>query len=261
MNIDFLLGFSRSGTSIFMSYLRAHPEIETGYEEPNHLWRIMTHKNWKKQYKSEFNIGEDFLQKVSDKATRKFVQSFYSDLCKKTNRNHVVLKHPWLVPHVHDLERAFPQSKFIFIWRHPYDVIASVIDFAETDKIAGSMFGDKLRPILDMYIDHIEYLDEAKSRYPEKILSVKFETFLRQPRKVLTNCFKFLGLDVPDLDNAIKEGVVRTARVLDNTVIKTPANKFEWLSDQTQKAIVKSLRGHATRQGYDERLEVMMRHK
>jgi len=261
MDINFLLGFSRSGTSIFMSYLRSHPEIETGFEEPNHLWRIMTHKNWKKQYEKDFNINEKFLQRISDKATRKFVQSFYGDLCRKTGKSSVILKHPWLVPHVHNLERCFPTAKFIFIRRHPYDVIASVLDFADTDKIANSMFGEKLRPIIDLYVSHVAYLEEAKNRYPEKILSVKFEGFIKTPERVLADCFKFCGLSTPNMKQVLKKGPVRTARVLDKTKLSKPHNKFSWLSLPVQKAIVRNLRQHAMNLGYDPRLEVLTQNK
>ena len=51
MKINFHFSFPRTGSTMFLSYMRANPRIETGYAEPNHLFHLVTKvARWKKQY-------------------------------------------------------------------------------------------------------------------------------------------------------------------------------------------------------------------
>ena len=259
--INFLLGFSRSGTSIVMSYLRAHSQIETGYEEPNHLWRLMGHLKYKEDYAKNLNVPGKYIQGITDKSIRIFVETFYAGLSSRTGKRRIVLKHPWLVPYINDIYRIFPDAKFIILWRHPYDVIASTMDFAKNDNVAKEMFGTKLSPIVSKYKRHVEFLFKFSKKHDyNKVLNVKFEDFIKTPKQTLAIMFDFLGAGTDSeelLDISNGKGVVKTARVLDNLKIITPKRKFFEMSSKHQGAIAKSLSKYAHRLGYDTMTDIM----
>jgi hypothetical protein len=170
----------------------------------------------------------------------------------------MVLKHPWLVPHIIKLKRIFPKSKIIIIWRHPYDVIASTLDFVKNDKIANSMFGTKLKDIIQLYKNHINILLNEKDN--NNVLNIRFEDFIQHTNLELEKCFDFLGVPVDDAEMyKIVNGdkIIRTARVLDDVVINKPKRKFFTLKTNQQKMIVKHLNNYAQKLGYDTMKEIL----
>ena len=263
--IHFLFGFSRSGTSIVMSYLRGHEQIETGYEEPNHLWRLMGHMSWFSGYQDNIGIGKAKIQSITDRSIKGFVESFYGGICEETGKPKVVLKHPWLIPYVDGLIRIFPDSKFIILLRHPYDVIASVLDFTKNDDMANEMFyGGELLPIIELYKNHMQKLLEEKEKYTNKFLMIRFEDFVNKPGITLNKVFEFLG--IPTTEKEMREilhgkRVVKTARVLEDLKIKKPKRKFLSLSLDKQKIIVKNLNKITRELGYGDMNEILKKEK
>lgn len=260
MNINFLLGFSRSGTSILMSYLRGNKKIETGYEEPNHLWRLMSHLKWEEEYEDYLNVKPGMLQDITDKAIRNFTETFYNGLTDATGRSTVILKHPWLVPYVFDLDRIFPNAKFLFLWRHPYNVIASTLDFAKKDNIANKMFGVKLGRIIKLYKKHVDKLFEINKKYStEKILNVRYEDFIKTPKQELKKIFDFFGVvSTKELNDIIAvKSQVKTARVLETLELVKPKEKFLKLNKKQQALIISNLESYANRLGYDNKRKLM----
>jgi len=257
--IHFLLGFSRSGTSLVMTYLRGHSSIETGYEEPNHLYRLMTSVKWEDDYASELGIEKEELQNMLASSISLFTQHFYKELCKKTNKKLAVLKHPWLNPHAPKLAQIFPEAKFIILLRHPYDVIASCIDFRTYDASASSMFPANLNKLIHLYLKHMKtLLNFQRVCGKDRILFVRFEDFLKSPRTFLQEIFTFLGVKSQDsfttqlIHQAKNDLLPLVGRVLITSNIVQPEKKFFNLTNAEKQKIRGTLKPFLPTLGYDD---------
>jgi hypothetical protein len=257
--IHFLLGVSRSGTSIVMSYLRAHPEIETGYEEPNHLYRLMMSLKYYRQYEEHLGIDLKVIEKLTYDSFRAFAEYFYSNLCEITGKKFAVLKHPWWAKYGFRLHQIFPEAKFIILLRHPYDVIASIVEFRKTSSIARKMFPSNVRDIAKLYNKHMRELQKLLKAFPEQTLAVKFEDFLKTPRKFLQSIFTFLDcpLTKEQLDLLMEFGkagqIPMTCKVLDQSNLFTPKKRYLDFSEEEMKLIKKWVDGYLKVLHYEEK--------
>ena len=257
--IHFMLSFSRTGSSFISTLLRGHRDIETGYEEPNHLYRLMQSMKWKGGYARHLKISRDKIDKITDESIVKFTELFYSNIAELTNRKIAVLKHPWLAPHSKRLYNMF-DGKFIYLQRHPYDIIASVVAFRRSNKTARAMFPAKLDEIIDLFILHTSHLESLEQNdNVNRVMIVKFEDILLHTRRTLKDIFTFLNVSC---SKNIIQNIVGKAKMVDlkrnNRVIKTtklikPENRWENLSDKQQLKIRKKLAHIVSHQGYEEK--------
>lgn len=133
----FLLSLPRSGSTLVQRVLAAHPEIET-VPEP---WLLLPHLYATKDrgIAAEYTqpiavraIGE-FVSRLPagradyDEALRDFAVTLYDKVSPgpgryfldKTPRYHYV---------VSELFRTFPDARFVFLWRNPLAVVASIVE-------------------------------------------------------------------------------------------------------------------------------------
>lgn len=257
--LHFLLGFSRSGTSIVMSYLRGHPDVETGYEEPNALFRLLTALSWEGEYEEVLSVSKETIKKIEDDSIGLFTRFFYNSLCVETKKTTAILKHPWLNPYVRRLGEIFPKAKFVVLLRHPYDTLASTIDFRDTDRQAKMMFPEDLNALIDLYWRHIKSVMNAKTVLKDRILYVKFEDFLQTPGVVLGEMFEFYNVESNQdlvetiMNDAEAENLPLTARVLLTSKLIKPYNKWEGLNEEAKARIKNRLSPLLTKLGYDEK--------
>ena len=109
-----------------------------------------------------------YLNEVQRMAIRLFEQatpkskSFYLE---KTPRNTLIID---------DLIKAFPNSKFIFLWRNPLACASSMIDTFGKGK------WNLFKYTVDLY-DGIDNMITATKKYPDKIIQTKYEHILTDP--------------------------------------------------------------------------------
>ena len=257
--IHFLLGFSRSGTSILMSLLRGHPNIETGYEEPNHLYRLLGAVRWVDEHEEELDISSDLIANLHDDSIGVFTNYFYSKLCEETGRSTVVLKHPWLNIYIRRLGGIFPEAKFVVLLRHPYDALASVIDFRDTDKQAEQMFPEDMNKLIDLYWKHMKTALSAVGVLKGRILYERYENLIKSPGQVLGRMFKFYGVrhgsniisDV--IEKSKSEDLPLTARVLMTSKLIEPQDKWSKIKEEDRERIRNRLGPLLKKIGYEDK--------
>ena len=95
--IHFILGFNRAGTTLLLSYMRAHDDIETGFEEPDHIYRLVAKTSrYENDYPKYIGVPKVTVNSLQDKATVLFAKYFYGELARKYHRKLAVVKHPSL---------------------------------------------------------------------------------------------------------------------------------------------------------------------
>ena len=117
----FLIGFPRSGTTLLDTILRTHKLIQV-VEEKSLVDELINHLN-------KSTGGELLKLKLIQKNLIKELRSFYfqrrKDFVSYQNKTIVVDKMPLNIFYIPELKKIFPNSKFIFAMRNPYDVVLS----------------------------------------------------------------------------------------------------------------------------------------
>jgi len=113
----------------------------------------------------------DLYQKVSDEKTAYFLD--------KTPRYHLICD---------DIIRAFPEGKFVFLWRNPLSIIASIIETWGRGKWNLYMF------TVDLY-DGLEKLIKSYQQYQSKFISLQYEDFLKDQDGETNRLLQYLDLE------------------------------------------------------------------
>ena len=117
----FLIGFPRSGTTLLDTILRTNKSVEIIEEKPiikNFLINI--EKKTNNDLSQLSNLDNEYIKKM---------QNFYFDERKKYQKNKnskiIIDKMPLNIIHIGEILRFFPNAKFVFALRNPYDCVLS----------------------------------------------------------------------------------------------------------------------------------------
>ena len=240
----FLFSLPRSGSTLLQTILTSHSEITSAsepwlllpliymlkergtYTEYGHntsvralvdLFKEM--ENGEKDYKDELkNFVLRIYKKISKKNTTYFLD--------KTPRYHLIAK---------NIIEIFPDAKYIFLWRNPISIIASMID----------TFGNGKWQLFNYKIDLFTGFNNLITTYQEyknKVYSIRYENLIIEPKKQLKSLFQFLDLpiennSVPDLQSIALRG-----RLGDKHGIRNYKNLSEEPLNKWKKTICNPLR-------------------
>jgi len=198
--IHFILGFIRSGSTLLMSLCRTHPEIETDVQEPNHIYKLFHQVffDWQ-AYKKILGISPSEVQNMHAEAVMNFTQTYYQRLCSRTKRTTVVIKQPWITFRINEIMATFPEAKVVLLSRHPYQALASTVDFTMNNWAAENMFEGKRKmwKILEVYGEAMSAIIRCKHnpKNRDRILFLKFEDLLENPHEKLKEVFGWYQVD------------------------------------------------------------------
>lgn len=191
----FLLSLPRSGSTLVQRVLAAHPEIET-VAEP---WIFLPHA----YALQEEGVAAEYTHPIAVRAVREFVDrlpggeadyrvalaAFVRDLYEraapgpgryfvdKTPRYHFV---------VDQLFATFPDARFVFLWRNPLAVVASIVETWcggrwNVDRWRGDLLG-------------LTRLVDASTEHADRSLAVRFEDLVSGSEDPWARLFASLDL-------------------------------------------------------------------
>ncbi len=262
-NPIFILGLHRSGTSILYKMLASTGDFNPvtayhiiKYEELISNFVNKKEENAKKNLTNEIRkqgqedrgidklkIDADFaeeygflLRKFSSKylITSKNVK-YFNELAKKiqfisNNNKPILLKNPWDLPNFLTIKRLIPNSKFIFIHRHPYKALSSFVkaaklivkkenlytsmiykDYKTTYENPLMLHGARLlfsnyTPFSSVYLTKIDakgvnYYIKNISKLPRNdFVEITYETLCKDPNNEINRILDFIKIDAKDLD-------------------------------------------------------------
>ncbi len=252
MNLNFILSFSRSGSTLLMSHLGTHTDVETDVAELNWFYRLVktphiAFNSYLKEYKLSHRVVEGFwLGAISEALT-----AYYELLLNYTSKTCVAIKHPWLGQYAPTLIKAFPDCGIMHLIRHPYDVIASTYHFTELNQTAKKMFGYRdLDNIIRLYATTMKGLyssEMEKHGRNNKVCLIKYEDYVDNPYNNLIRLFKFLNVDYSDdIINYVCDKIGKNQAHLQGVAIAesriTPVeNKWESVLSENQRKRVRNL--------------------
>jgi hypothetical protein len=102
--------------------------------------------------------------------------------------------------HADLLMRAFPDVKFLCLYRHPMDVIASGMEacpwgltgFGFDPYVAGTP-GNSVMALARFWADHVNKILGVEDRFPGRCHRVRYEDLVAEPDAVADEIFDFLG--------------------------------------------------------------------
>ncbi|MDX8410933.1 MAG: sulfotransferase [Mariprofundaceae bacterium] len=197
----FIFSLPRSGSTLLQRLLATHDQVSTA-SEPWLLLPCLYALREKGAYaeyghRSAAEAISDFCTLLPHgrldylEAVRKFSLDIY---CKASSSNakYFVDKTPRYHLIVDDIINAFPDGKFIFLWRHPLSVAASIIETWGGGK--WNLFGYKV----DLY-SGLENLVEAHTNYQDRAISLCYEDVVVGKAGVYDRLFDYLGLEYGDV--------------------------------------------------------------
>ncbi len=99
------------------------------------------------------------------------------------------------------LTRVYPQARFICLYRHPMDVIASGLEACPWglngygfDPYIASAPGNAVMALARFWIDNVEMTLAAEAKFPGCCLRVRYEDLVSDPEGIAAGVFEFLGV-------------------------------------------------------------------
>lgn len=210
-----MLGFPRSGTTLLEMAMSSHPELETFEEVPTFRLMIKLLKNRISECGMAALSVEDFLE-----ARR----CYYEALDIRIGNVAAVAyidKMPIRSAYAGFLKRIFPDKRYIFSIRHPYDVVLSCFKTPIKANMAMEYF--KLFSTACALYDHVmtnwfACFPNSETGGNEHVCPVRYDALVRDFESEMRRILAFLGV-------GWRDEVADFATVADRRKVKTPSYK------------------------------------
>lgn len=227
VNLVFIVGCARSGTSILGELIASHPDVNYIFEERG---------IWEKDILGE-NDGHRLQAYQAITPINKKIWEWFEVISK--NKIMVVEKNPRHTLRIPFIRAIFPEAKFIHIIRDGRDVACSMVpgcggvEWRHLKPPSWKEFYDKYTGAMrcaHVWKEVIEIALDDLNNIPH--LQVNYETLVSSPFEVSQKIFDFLGLD---LHSNTKE----FCKVIANNTHSSYHAKFQkmWYQDNHQTRI------------------------
>jgi hypothetical protein len=235
----FVLSLPRSGSTLLQRMLATHPAVATASEpwillpllyalRPNGIYAEYGHRTSIRAIE-DFAAGLPGGERQYRDAVRDLVLRLYREragpearyFVDKTPRYHVIAR---------DILTMFEEARFIFLWRNPLAIIASMVDGwghgrwnvyeFEFDLVAG-----------------IEALVEAQRHAGRRGISVRFAELVDDSPQARARIFAHLGLEMAEANPERQIEVQLEGRMGDQTGVR----QYEALSQEPRSKWMKTL--------------------
>lgn len=186
----FLIGFPRSGTTLLDTILRTNQSVEVIEEKPiikNFLIQL------EKKTNNDFNELKYLDQKYINKMKNFYLQE-RSKFTKNTKAEIIIDKMPLNIIHVGEILRFFPNAKFIFALRNPYDCVLSCFMQQFTLNPAMKNFLN-LESSAELYDLVMRLWKIYKNIFPVNFHYIKYEDIALDFNNTTKKIYKFLDLE------------------------------------------------------------------
>lgn len=196
----FIISIPRSGSTLLQRILMTHQNISS-IAEP---WFLLpfVYSTRKAGTKSEYshinaNIGlTDLISNlengISDyyKYLREFVIKIYTNVAAE-NAIYFIDKTPRYYLIISELADIFPDAKFIFLFRNPISVYASILNTWKNDIRLIGRFGIDLNT-------GFQLMQQGYDKVKDRSIVLHYESIVKNPKEEIEKTIHFLGLDYSD---------------------------------------------------------------
>ncbi len=199
-NLIFLLSLPRSGSTMLQRILGSHTAIHTVSEPWIMLHPLYALKDKGMQSEYEWPLGknalDDFLAPIPEgpelyvQSLRAMAEILYGRALEMSGKTFFLDKTPRYYFVLDELTRVFPAAKFVFLFRNPLAVLASMLETwfqFDMNKLKSSYNYKDL-------IEGPEYLVKGIDKLGEKAAIVRYEDLVFEPGETVARLFRKLGI-------------------------------------------------------------------
>ncbi len=198
IDLTFLVGFPRSGTTLLDTILRTHSKTLV-LEEEIYL------ENTRNYYFTSKNNKLDAIKNISIEEILN-LRKYYFDQINIDNKNiiNVIDKLPLTITELGFVKKIFPDAKVILALRHPCDVVISC--FFSSFKLNRAMINFlSIKNTVDFYNKVLDLFEFYENELNLKIIKIKYEDIVLDFENETKKLFKFLELDYEEGINKFYE--------------------------------------------------------
>lgn len=225
-----ILGSPRSGTSWLNNIINEHPDVAGMQYELRtfNLYIKPLVQAWRDEKygieQGHFKLGHPQIWEENefDDFVLKFLDYTYSKVLNENPKaTHILDKHPGYSFAIEEIIYYFPHAKIIHLIRDGRDVVPSMISAKERiDFGPGTVPG-----AIKLWKNSVITCQQAKFKYPNNILEVKYEELKGLAEDLLPQIFKFCELNY---DDKMIDELIENNRY-DKKVFSRPNPNFEEL--------------------------------
>ncbi|MBI29497.1 MAG: hypothetical protein CMI95_06400 [Pelagibacteraceae bacterium] len=182
----FLIGFPRSGTTLIDTILRTYSNVRVIEEKPF----VAKMRNEYNLLNKSKNLNKNIISKLS--------KIYLSEVCKNLQLNDlsnltIVDKFPLNMVESRFIKKIFPNSKFIFVLRHPLDCVLSgyMQQFVLNDAMLNFL---DLNSAAEMYNDVMKLWLSYKEISNASIHTMKYENLIENFEETIRGLLQFMNL-------------------------------------------------------------------
>lgn len=185
----FIMGFPRSGTTLTDVMLGTQPRIKALDERP-------TVEHLVSEVMGAVMGKAGRIADLDKTAIKTMQKSYFEEAEKYTEirgKQMLVDKMPLTERFIHILYRIFPNAKFVFMLRHPCDVLLSCYmqNFVHNQITLATL---DLETAAKQYAAAMDLFTLVREKLPADIHIVRYENLVTEPEKTGRALFEFLGL-------------------------------------------------------------------
>lgn len=194
----FIISLPRSGSTLLQRVLTRSPEVHSVAE----TWLLLPFAFMLKQkgvsslynYQSAFSSWTDFINELPNgvndfqKAVKEFSLNLYSKVTPSEKHSYFIDKTPRYYLIIRFLSEVFPNAKFIFLFRHPLQVVASILTTWLKNRFS----------IYKSYIDIYggpKAIAKGYERLKDRSISIQYEDLIISPEAVISKICDYLQIE------------------------------------------------------------------
>lgn len=195
-NFFIMTGFPRSGTTLLENVLASHPSVMTCEETSSLLGSVFS--AYKMPTKTDPKCENFNLRAIKHR------DLYYENMRRNINKKEVkavIDKTPIISANIKYMEKIFPNKKYIFSIRHPFDVVLSNYKQDYQPNIAMAAFTD-IYEACQLYDYVMSNWFEVFPGETDRVHYVKYDDLVNNFETVIRGTLNFLG--VPWTDEVTK---------------------------------------------------------
>ncbi len=196
-NLVFVLGVPRSGTTLLCALLAGHERVLCP-PEPWVMLALESLGSTSPSHPADAQVigraFRDFTRGAPPtQALRRFATDLYNQRLDGTGKSVLVDKTPRYYHILPFIERLFPEAKFVWLKRDPFDIAASYQNTWGID-LADKAMSDPGDPAsLDLLVG-LPTLEAFASEHKDRVHALRYEDLVRDADAALAGVYAFLGL-------------------------------------------------------------------
>ena len=208
----FVMCEARTGSTLLRFLLGAHPDVACPSEtnlpvlahEMVNVWSLMTgHPAPGRLLPAELpELPDDVVRGL-----RASMDLMVSAHIERVGRTWFCDKSLGSAEHAKLLLQIYPGTKFVCLYRHPMDVIASALEACPWglvgygfDPYIAATPGNSVFALARFWLEHTAHIMAVEEDFPDQCLRVRYEDLVEDPDRVMSEVFRHLGIPpVPDI--------------------------------------------------------------